>query len=51
MTEEHAQQMIQILTKIEAMHRENQERQARLVWIAIPIFALLCVQTVVLIAR
>jgi hypothetical protein len=51
MTEEQAQQMITLLTELKATQRESFERASRLVWVAIPIFAVLCVQTVLLLAR
>lgn len=51
MSEDQATQMIALLTKIESTQRESFERQSRLVWVAIPIFAILCVQTVLLLAR
>jgi hypothetical protein len=51
MTDEHAQQMIALLTELRATQKESYERQSRLVWVAIPIFAVLCVQTVLLISR
>jgi hypothetical protein len=51
MTDEHAQQMIALLTELRATQKESFERQSRLVWVAIPIFAVLCVQTVLLISR
>jgi hypothetical protein len=51
MTDEKADRMIELLKDISAMHKEAYERQMRLVWVAIPIFAVLCVQTVLLIMR
>ncbi len=51
MSEEHAQQIIALLTDLKAKQTESFERSSRLVWVAIPIFAVLCVQTVLLISR
>lgn len=51
MTEEQATQMLALLTKMEATQRDSHERQSRMVWVAIPIFAVLCVQTVLLLMR
>lgn len=51
MTEEQAQRMLELLTEIKTLHREAYERQTRLVWVAIPCFAVLCVQTILLIMR
>jgi len=51
MTEEQANKMIELLESIRVLHREAYDRQTRLVWVAIPCFAVLCVQTVLLIMR
>mgnify|MGYP000864357521 CR=1 FL=1 len=51
MTEEQAKKMIELLESIQGLHREAYDRQTRLVWVAIPCFAVLCVQTVLLIMR
>ena len=51
MTEDQGQQVIAQLAKLEALQREAAERQSRVVWVALPIFAVLCVQTVLLLVR
>lgn len=43
--------MLGVLREIRDIQREGAERQARFMWILIPIFALLCVQIVLQLVR
>ena len=40
-----------LLKEIRDLQRETLDRQSRFLWILIPIFAVLCVQTVLLLVR
>lgn len=43
--------LLAVLREIRDTQRESAERQARFLWLLIPIFALLCVQVVLLLLR
>ncbi len=41
----------QLLKEIRDLQREALDRQARFLWVLVPIFAILCVQTVLVLTR
>ena len=49
MNEERADAMIKLLSEVRDLQRETLDRQNRFLWMTVPIFAVLCVQAVLLI--
>jgi hypothetical protein len=43
--------MTQVLKEIRDLQREGLDKQTRFLWILVPIFAVLCVQTVLFLIR
>jgi hypothetical protein len=48
MNDERAETMLKLLTEIRDLQKQSFDRQNRFLWISIPIFAVLCIQTTLL---
>jgi hypothetical protein len=48
---EQAVDVLAVLKEIRDMQRQSLERQAQFLWIVLPIFAILCVQTILELIR
>lgn len=51
MNDERAEAMIKLLTELRDLQKQSFDRQNRFLWVSIPIFAVLCIQTTLLLVR
>lgn len=51
MNDEREENLLKLLAEIRDVQRESLDRQNRFLWISIPIFAVLCIQTTLLLFR